>query len=516
MSWFSALIPKGPIGYWLTANPASKKTLRVDASGQVTAEDIAAAEVTGLSEAVDDRVNGLLVAGTNVTLTYDDTANTLTVAATGGGGGVTSFNTRTGAVTPAANDYAVADISGLSTALNARLAAANNLLDVASAATARTNLGLGTAATRDVPSSGNASSTQVVLGNDSRLGGSSGLTAFQQQNLCSDNPTGRVWWRRRFSERTTSTTYSFPAYLMDRWWFNSSGGALAALLVNTTTGGMQFGNGSSQRNMALYAVPNDRTIAVRSTPLSLGLDAFCNSGTLALRWAVLAWTGTADAPNKAVVNNWASGTYTTGNFFASTTLTVVGTGNWTITTTSTRYTAENLGTVPSGANNLMLCVWNEAAGTVGVTINNVCLNPASTAATFVLPAAADEISACGQWLFPVVMPGVQFFGFTKLGSGFFSTTMRHDLRWPGSRSVVWAAGSTPTWTATSGASGNLYAMIRASDGVLINLSSTLAVTVQDTTYWISVTGSISSESGASYLAFADGATGPIGLISAEL
>ena len=34
------------------------------------------------NERVDDRVNGLLTAGSNITLTYDDTANTLTVAAT--------------------------------------------------------------------------------------------------------------------------------------------------------------------------------------------------------------------------------------------------------------------------------------------------------------------------------------------------------------------------------------------------------------------------------------------------
>ena len=34
------------------------------------------------NERVDDRVNGLLTAGTNITLTYDDTANTLTVAST--------------------------------------------------------------------------------------------------------------------------------------------------------------------------------------------------------------------------------------------------------------------------------------------------------------------------------------------------------------------------------------------------------------------------------------------------
>jgi hypothetical protein len=42
-------------------------------------------------ERVDDRVAALLVAGTNVTLTYNDVANTLTVAATGGGGGGASY-----------------------------------------------------------------------------------------------------------------------------------------------------------------------------------------------------------------------------------------------------------------------------------------------------------------------------------------------------------------------------------------------------------------------------------------
>ena len=35
------------------------------------------------NERVDDRVNALLTAGTNITLTYDDTANTLTIASTG-------------------------------------------------------------------------------------------------------------------------------------------------------------------------------------------------------------------------------------------------------------------------------------------------------------------------------------------------------------------------------------------------------------------------------------------------
>jgi len=39
------------------------------------------------NEAVDDQVAQLLVAGTNITLTYDDGAGTLTIDASGGGGG---------------------------------------------------------------------------------------------------------------------------------------------------------------------------------------------------------------------------------------------------------------------------------------------------------------------------------------------------------------------------------------------------------------------------------------------
>lgn len=45
------------------------------------------------NERVDDRVNSLLVAGNNIALTYDDTANTLTIDSSGGGGSSDSFTT---------------------------------------------------------------------------------------------------------------------------------------------------------------------------------------------------------------------------------------------------------------------------------------------------------------------------------------------------------------------------------------------------------------------------------------
>jgi hypothetical protein len=44
-------------------------------------------DTSALSESIDDRVAALLTAGTNITLTYNDAAGTLTIDASGGGGG---------------------------------------------------------------------------------------------------------------------------------------------------------------------------------------------------------------------------------------------------------------------------------------------------------------------------------------------------------------------------------------------------------------------------------------------
>lgn len=46
----------------------------------------AATTISDFSEAVDDRVAALLVPGTNITITYNDAANAITIASTAGGG----------------------------------------------------------------------------------------------------------------------------------------------------------------------------------------------------------------------------------------------------------------------------------------------------------------------------------------------------------------------------------------------------------------------------------------------
>jgi hypothetical protein len=101
-------IPPAPPADWddITDKPSTfPPTLPIPESGVTNlVSDLAgkapivhghtASQITDFAEATDDRVAALIVAGSNITTTYNDTANTLTIASTasGGGGGTTILN----------------------------------------------------------------------------------------------------------------------------------------------------------------------------------------------------------------------------------------------------------------------------------------------------------------------------------------------------------------------------------------------------------------------------------------
>lgn len=138
---------------------------------------------------------GKLIAGSNITLQVDDDG-VITISASGGGGGgaVDSVNGQTGVVVLAAADVG-ADPAGTAAGL------VDDLSGVSNAATARSNLGLGTAAVADT----GTGAANVILGSDTRL--TDARTPTAHSHAGSDITSGTVATARLGSGTADATTF---------------------------------------------------------------------------------------------------------------------------------------------------------------------------------------------------------------------------------------------------------------------------------------------------------------------
>lgn len=122
-----------------------------------------------------------------------------------------------------------------------------------------------------------------------------------------------------------------------------------------------------------------------------------NPGTsLTLRYAILEWTGTADSVTSDVVNNWSSTTYTAGNFFSGSNLTVVAVGSGTAGSWTQHAVT---GTVSSSCNNLIVFVWTEGASVSTVTISECGLYDGTDARDWLPRSVAEELAICQRYLY---------------------------------------------------------------------------------------------------------------------
>jgi hypothetical protein len=122
----------------------------------------------------------------------------------------------------------------------------------------------------------------------------------------------------------------------------------------------------------------------------------------AVRYAVLAWTGTADDVTRDVVDTWTSLNYTpgSGNFFVATNISVVAVGaiipaanTWTDVTPIT-------GTGPSGLNNWIILFWSQDTLAQGASLDlgRVQFEPGAVATPFVRRPVAYELALCQRFI----------------------------------------------------------------------------------------------------------------------
>jgi len=272
-------------------------------------------------------------------------------------------------------------------------------------------------------------------------------------------------WFQRMTDPTSPTSLTDATYNgMDRFYSLIQGSGATERRdsgIGTSKNSLRLtAGGTTNRYGKAQIVESYNSIAFRNKSVIAELKVKptnnSGSGTRDYRIAILEWTGTADSVTKDVVNDWTSSTYTTGNFFASTTLTLVGTASVTATH-GAESTLSVTGTVSSSCNNLIVFFWTEDVpshasdyanfGEIGVYVS-------SSSQVWKPRPVGEEFDLCCRYCEKVT---------TATQYGFFSTAviissteargiMPFQVRKRGTLSVSLSTAST--WMVQDGLGGN--------------------------------------------------------------
>lgn len=186
---------------------------------------------------------------------------------------------------------------------------------------------------------------------------------------CLDNTDFQIWQRGGIVSAESMVDGEFVA--PDRWYSLIQGSGSTIEQSDASTDGAEYAakiiaGGTANRFGIAQPVCHQTTLALRNQTVTFQIRCRPNrnagSGTMHLRAALLAWTGTANSVAADVVSNWSSGSFTTGNFFGSTSLSMIGTASDRVVANHNEWTDITVsGSVDAGANNIVAVVWTEDA-----------------------------------------------------------------------------------------------------------------------------------------------------------
>jgi hypothetical protein len=177
--------------------------------------------------------------------------------------------------------------------------------------------------------------------------------------LCT-NPFGSI------IQRGNGITVADGGYGPDGWVGLNESGNLTFSVASNIADGLPFvmrwlqPDVSAKRLGAICHIGSGESIAFRSRLVTLVAKVRALSGGT-VRYAIGEWTGTANTPTWDVVNNWASGTFTAGNFFINTTTNILATGSVSLTAATVTTLPPIHAHVGSSCNNLWIMFWMDAA-----------------------------------------------------------------------------------------------------------------------------------------------------------
>lgn len=248
------------------------------------------------------------------------------------------------------------------------------------------------------------------------------------------NPGFRHWARNTI-DPTAAFITADGAYGSTCWYTLSSSALTQVAQITGTTAryGLKLtADSAGDRSGACQVLCKDLTHTLRGKTVIAQARVKRSTASKTVRIALVEWTGTADAPTKDIVNSWSNGTFTAGNFFTSTTVTVIGTGTSGSMAADTWTAVSVSGTVSASANNLYVLIWTEdtMAGSSTMSIECPGLYEGSTVQTWA-EGPTNELTNPERYGIALTRAGFDFMHSVRSGTAYLEaihaslpTTMR--------------------------------------------------------------------------------------------
>lgn len=218
-------------------------------------------------------------------------------------------------------------------------------------------------------------------------------------------------------------TNADDSYAHDRWYALTQTGTIAVSTVtdaeNTTPhmARLTQSQASAQRMGYAQIIEGKNCRHLRGQQVTFKVNRFRCSASQAIRFAVLEWTGTEDSVTSDIVNDWTSSSYTAGNFFLGSNLTVTSVTSSTPGAATLTNGADITVTLGSSFNNLIVFVWTEGTAAQSVTLDlaKVHLGLGSVANPFCKRDFSEELLLCQRYFqktFPLATTPAQNAGIT--------------------------------------------------------------------------------------------------------
>jgi hypothetical protein len=238
-----------------------------------------------------------------------------------------------------------------------------------------------------------STATPGIKWGDGSGGGGSSVAAYRNRIV---NPFGR--WKQVGLGSQGDTVYGF-----DQWYTLVQTAAITTSQLTDAENGTPYAmrltqsQATAQRFGIAQPLEALETKGLRGKNVSLKARVRCSNAT-ALRYAIIEWTGTADSITKDVVASWTSSTYTPGNFFASSNLTITA-NDFSSLSADTWADITLTGTIGSSANNIIVVFWMDSTQAQGSTldISRVWFGQGDAPDIVEMPTMVDDFARCERF-----------------------------------------------------------------------------------------------------------------------